>query len=104
MGTFSRGWTAEPRCRTLLLTQPLWDLDLHVAAWRGSVDGFHDRGESPLYARPARREQHDDRNPASGEVLLMSEVGIRGDAVATSCRVSVCRRGSGVPWSKRMRT
>lgn len=70
---------SEPRCRTLLLAQPLWDLDLHVAAWRGSVDGFHDRGESPLYATPARREQHDDRKPASGEVLLMSEVGIGGD-------------------------
>ena len=48
--------------------------DLLVRPRHRSIDCFDYRGKDSLNSRPARSEQHDDRNAALRKVLLVLEI------------------------------
>ena len=52
--------------------------DLLVRPRYRSIDCFDYRSKNPLNPRPARSEQHDDRNAALRKVLLVLEISVGG--------------------------
>ena len=62
-----------------LCVEPLPDGNFDVASGDRLADCCDHTWQLSLDARPARREEHNDRDAATGQILLVLEAAVRGD-------------------------